>query len=209
MQTIFSTTVNVCLIVLVMAVLLASIHPLEFASYVLHQVGTLLSVLILFWYRKKAAVSDSAFIGATLFLLIHIVGARYLYSYVPYSDWTQAAFGFSLDAVMGWQRNMYDRLVHFCYGLLLFGYVYEVIHYYFPYSSRRQLIVVALMANMSSSLIYEWLEWLLAMGLSPEQAEAYNGQQGDMWDAHKDMLLALLGGMLGVVVFAKRYPKAC
>lgn len=65
------------------------------------------------------------------------------------------------------------------------------------------------MANMSSSLIYEWVEWLLAMGLSPEQAEAYNGQQGDMWDAHKDMLLALLGGMLGAVVFAKRYPKAC
>lgn len=66
MQTIFSTTVNVCLIVLVMAVLLASIHPLEFASYVLHQVGTLLSVLILFGIAK-AAVSDSAFIGATLF----------------------------------------------------------------------------------------------------------------------------------------------
>ncbi len=46
---------------------------------------------------------------------------------------------------------------------------------------------------MATSLIYEWLEWLIAIGLSPEEAENYNGQQGDMWDAHKDMLLATVG----------------
>jgi len=46
-----------------------------------------------------------------------------------------------------------------------------------------------------TSVIYEWLEWLVAISLSPQDAEAYNGQQGDMWDAHKDMLLATLGAM--------------
>lgn len=49
---------------------------------------------------------------------------------------------------------------------------------------------------MASSLIYEWVEWLIALGLSPEDAENYNGQQGDIWDAHMDMLLATLGAML-------------
>ncbi|MFX8262476.1 DUF2238 domain-containing protein, partial [Acinetobacter baumannii] len=38
-------------------------------------------------------------------------------------------------------------------------------------------------------------EWGVALALSPEQAEAYNGQQGDIWDAHKDMLLAALGAL--------------
>ena len=32
----------------------------------------------------------------------------------------------------------------------------------------------------------------------PKQAEAYNGQQGDMWDAHKDMFLAFLGGIINL-----------
>ena len=49
---------------------------------------------------------------------------------------------------------------------------------------------------MASSLVYEWIEWLIAIGLSPEEAENYNGQQGDMWDAHKDMFLATLAAML-------------
>lgn len=49
---------------------------------------------------------------------------------------------------------------------------------------------------MATSLFYEWIEWLIAIGLSPEEAENYNGQQGDIWDAHKDMLLATLGAMI-------------
>jgi len=52
---------------------------------------------------------------------------------------------------------------------------------------------------MCSSLVYEWLEWAIALTLAPGQAEAYNGQQGDIWDAHMDMLLATLGALAVVV----------
>jgi putative membrane protein len=57
----------------------------------------------------------------------------------------------------------------------------------------RQAFVLAVMAIMCSSLLYEWLEWAIALTLSPKAAESYNGQQGDIWDAHADMLLATLG----------------
>ena len=53
-----------------------------------------------------------------------------------------------------------------------------------------------MMEIMCSSLIYEWLEWAIALTLSPEAAESYNGQQGDLWDAHADMLLATLGALV-------------
>ena len=49
---------------------------------------------------------------------------------------------------------------------------------------------------MASSMFYELIEWWIAMGLSPEDAENYNGQQGDVWDAHKDMFLATIGAIL-------------
>ena len=64
-------------------------------------------------------------------------------------------------------------------------------------------LTIALMLIMCSSLIYEWAEWAIAITMSPEQAEAYNGQQGDVWDAHMDMLLATLGATL-MIPFLKK-----
>lgn len=200
------------LLCVLVVMILASIHPLSWSDYLLHQAGTVLCIIVLLWLRRPRQASHSqnhqistvSFILAMLFLLIHIIGARYLYSYVPYSEWTQALFGFNLDTMMGWQRNMYDRLVHFSYGLLLTGVFYDVLKSYFPYSTFKQLAVLVLMVNMSSSMLYELFEWLLAIGLSPEAAEAYNGQQGDMWDAHKDMALALFGGMIALAFMSVR-----
>lgn len=186
---------------------LASIEPLEWSSYLLHQLGTLLFLaLIMLGACRYRYVSSRSYVLASLFLLIHIIGARYLYSYVPYNDWTQQLFGIRLDELFGWQRNMYDRLVHFSYGVLLFNPMADVSKTIFNVQSVKLLIALALMINMSSSLLYELLEWSIAMTLSPEAAEAYNGQQGDVWDAHKDMALALLGGLIsaGIMLFQTR-----
>ena len=45
----------------------------------------------------------------------------------------------------------------------------------------------------TGSMIYELFEWLLTIVMSSDAADSYNGQQGDMWDAQKDMALAMLG----------------
>ena len=46
------------------------------------------------------------------------------------------------------------------------------------------------------SALYEIFEWSLALMMAPQSAEAYNGQQGDGFDAQKDMALALGGNLL-------------
>ena len=179
---------------------LASIEPLEWSSYLLHQFGTLLFLALILGAYRYWHISSRSYALASLFLFIHIIGARYLYSYVPYDDWTEQLFGISLNELFGWQRNMYDRLVHFSYGLLLFFAMVESSKSIFKVQSTKLLIAIALMINMSSSLLYELLEWGIATTLSPEAAEAYNGQQGDVWDAHKDMALALLGGLIAAAI---------
>ena len=185
---------------------LASITPLDWSSYLLHQLGTLLFLALILVAYRYWYISSRSYVLAVIFLFIHIVGARYLYSYVPYDDWTQQLFGVRLGDLFGWQRNMYDRLVHFSYGLLLFNAMVESAKFIFKIRSIKLLIAIALMINMSSSLLYELIEWGIATTLSPEAAEAYNGQQGDVWDAHKDMALALLGGLIAaaMVLFQKR-----
>ncbi len=193
-----SVVVSTMAVLIVMV--LASIEPLEWSSYLLHQFGTLLFLALMLGAYRYGYISSRSYVLAAIFLFIHIIGARYLYSYVPYDDWTQLIFGVSLNDLFGWQRNMYDRLVHFSYGLLLFFAMVECSKSIFKVQSTKLLIAIALMINMSSSLLYELLEWGIATTLSPEAAEAYNGQQGDVWDAHKDMALALLGGLIAAAI---------
>lgn len=38
---------------------------------------------------------------------------------VPYDAWIRAWTGGSLNEAMGWERNHFDRLTHFLYGLLM------------------------------------------------------------------------------------------
>ena len=56
------------------------------------------------------------------------------------------------------------------------------------------------MSIQAFSMIYELFEWGIAVSLSEGMAESYNGQQGDMWDAHKDMGLAMIGSMIAWII---------
>lgn len=102
----------ITLLVLLFAIILASIHPLEFEAYLLHQIGTVFMLAVLVITMWKIGISFSSFYLYLLFLLIHIIGAHYLYSYVPYNEWLISLFNFNLNEYLSWSRNMYDRLVH-------------------------------------------------------------------------------------------------
>jgi len=55
---------------------------------------------------------------------------------------------------------------------------------------------------MSTSLIYEFIEWAAAVGIGGDLGQAYLGTQGDIWDAHKDMLMATCGALLAMATTA-------
>lgn len=138
----------------------------------------------------------------TAFMTLHVVGSHYTYAEVP--------FGYTLQAWFGAERNMYDRLVHFCFGLLLAYPMREVFlrvaktrgvwGYWFP-------VELAL----AFSAVYEIIEWIVAAQVEPAAGLAFLGAQGDVWDAQKDMLLAAVGAtvtMCGVALIHWRYDPA-
>lgn len=192
----FSLKHYIALAMVLLFIIIASINPLEFESYLLHQAGTIIMLIALIVTMKKIGIDFFSFCLYLAFLFIHIIGAHYLYSYVPYNQWLLYLFAFDLNQSMGWSRNMYDRLVHFAYGILLYPFFYRCFQVWIPSAKPFTLFLLVLQFVMASSMIYELLEWGLSIGLSPEDAENYNGQQGDMWDAHKDMFLATIGALL-------------
>lgn len=166
--------------------------PLEQA---LHSSLTVLGFIWLWRHDRRWPFRPSHFGLICFFIVLHSIGARWLYSYVPYDQWFDALLGWSPGAAFGWRRNHFDRMIHLMYGLCFTPAMWHWLRQRWPLSSG-QSFVIAVMAIMCSSLIYEGMEWGIALALSPEAAESYNGQQGDIWDAHADMLLATLGALL-------------
>jgi len=136
-----------------------------------------------------------------LFLCFHEVGAHYTYAQVPYDRWFQGLFGVTFNELVGWQRNHYDRIVHFLWGLLLTYPVREIVlrvsraqgfwSYLFPF-----------LAAISTSAVFELFEWGAALIFGGDLGIAYLGTQGDVWDAQKDMVLALSGSLIATLGIA-------
>lgn len=185
-------TVLIALWVMFALTWIAPPWPLEQA---LHSSLTVLALLALPSIDRRWPLSTGQFTAACGFIAVHCIASRWLYSNVPYEEWCQWLFGWSPGATFGWQRNHFDRLVHLLYGLLLTPALVQIARRAWPALRRWHGFALALMAVMGSSLVYEWIEWGIALAMSPEAAENYNGQQGDPWDAHADMLLATLGSI--------------
>lgn len=163
------------------------------------QVGpVVLGVPLAWWALRRWPMSNASVAWACSFVLLHLFAARWTYSSVPYDVWGQAVFSFSIDAALGFQRNMFDRLVHFASGLC---FAFPLVEAGMRHAglTRRMAVVFMVLAVLAIGALYEIFEWMLTLGLSSEAAEQYNGQQGDMFDAPKDMALALLGALIWMI----------
>jgi len=133
------------------------------------------------------------------FLVLHEIGAHYTYSEVPYDAFFERVFGGSLNEAFGFERNHFDRLIHLAYGLL---FAYPIREVFLRVVAVRGFWGYALPLDltMSTSMIYELIEWGAATTFGGETGMAYLGTQGDVWDAHKDMALASLGAIVAMSV---------
>jgi putative membrane protein len=181
--------------------LLLAIRPRHPADWALENALVVLAVLVLALAHRRFALSRLSYTLIFVFLCFHVIGAHYTYSEVPYDAWATALTGRSLNAALGWQRNNFDRIAHFVYGLLLMYPVREVVirvtglRGFWGYFLPMDLTI-------SSSASYELIEWGAAMVFGGDLGIAYVGSQGDPWDAQKDMSLAALGAIVATAATA-------
>ena len=170
-------------------------NPPYLQFLLMQHVPTVLAALLLVWVSKRLEISRVSFTLIIAFLCLHTLGARYLYSYTPYDDWSETLFGVSISETFGFERNHYDRLVHFSFGLLMAYPIQELERRYFALSNLvASLLAIEFVIAMSAA--YEMLEWLIAVIFAPEWSGQFLGLQGDIFDAQKDTALATLGAIL-------------
>lgn len=136
--------------------------------------------------------SDLSYLLITVYLCLHIYGAKYTYALNPFGFWLQDTFHL--------ERNHYDRIVHFSFGFLL---AYPMRDYFKNHMQWPNWVcwVLPCEITLSFSAMYELVEWAVADIFFPAQGDAYLGSQGDIWDAQKDMGLAFLGSILAMLLF--------
>ena len=166
---------------------ITAIDPFNRQDWLLENILVLVYGILLIASYGRFAFSNVSYALFTLFITLHLTGAHYTYAEAPPGFWMMEWLG--LD------RNHFDRVVHFAYGLLLAYPFYELL--------RRVVAVPAGWAKfltiniiLSFSGFFEILESIIAVLVSPDLGDAYLGTQGDIWDAQKDMGLALLGATL-------------
>jgi putative membrane protein len=190
------------ILVALAALTVASLINSEFpADQYLHHVPTVLALVVLYASRRFFPMSTTAFVLVALFLLLHIIGARWVYSNVPYVLWVERLFGVSMAAHMDAERNHYDRFVHMAFGLLITFPIYEQLA---PRLRAHRVWALGLTVTiiLAVSALYELVEWSLAVTLASDAAHRYLGQQGDIWDGQKDMSLAFAGAVLAMTLTA-------
>ncbi|MEG3122956.1 DUF2238 domain-containing protein [Sphingomonas sp. GB1N7] len=163
----------------------------------LQHIPTVALLLASPWLLRRWPLSDNSVVAIAGFFALHTLAGRYTYSNVPYDEWALALTGHSIDAAMGWTRNDFDRLVHLSFGLLAVPPVAEAVRRYGGAELRLGLWFAFLFVCGISAL-YEIFEWLLTIVLAPGMADEYNGQQGDLWDAQKDMAIAIFGACVSI-----------
>ncbi len=180
---------------------ITAINPLHPGDFLLEHVITVVFAIILLATRKPFPLSNISYTLIFVFMMLHTIGAHYTYAEVPYEEWSKAIFGTGINEFFNFTRNHYDRLVHFSFGLLMAYPVREIFlriarvkgfwGYYLP------LDVMA-----AFSMVYELMEWAVALVFGGELEMTYLGTQGDIWDAHKDMALAVLGALISMAAVA-------
>ena len=178
-----------------------AISPHDRADWALENALVLAFGAALLLTRRWFVFSRVSYTLIFLYLCLHAIGAHYTYSLVPYDDWWRALTGGSFNALVGWERNNFDRVVHFSYGLLL---AYPIREIFLRVVEVRGFwaYFLPMDVTLSTSALYELLEWGAAATVGSELGVAYLGTQGDIWDAQKDMALAAAGAVLAMALTA-------
>lgn len=160
-------------------------------NWFLENTLTVLFMLFLIFSFRKYQFSDLSYLLICVYLCLHVYGAKYTYAENPFGYWLKDYFHF--------ERNHYDRIVHFCFGFLLAYPMRELFLKWLKYP-KTVAWILPIEITLSVSGLYELIEWAVADVFFKAQGDAYLGTQGDIWDAQKDIFMAFMGAILSTTI---------
>jgi putative membrane protein len=177
---------------------LTGYKPFDLTTWFLEVFPVLVAIPLLALTRAGFPLTRLLYWLIFVHALILMVGGHYTYARVPLGFWMQDWFDLA--------RNHYDRIGHIAQGFVPAMITREILLRRSPLVRGKWLFFLVLCVCMFVSVFYEFIEWwvaLIAEGASIE----FLGTQGDVWDTHWDMFLALCGAILAQVLLARVHDR--
>ncbi|MGS0682961.1 DUF2238 domain-containing protein [Shewanella sp. 125m-7] len=186
-------------LVIFFAVLIWSgINPKDQFTWFLEVAPALIALPILIYTRNSFALTSLAYGLILIHCIILMVGGHYTYAEVPLFDW--------IAQWSGGDRNNYDKVGHFAQGFIPTILAREVFIRLSVVKVGAWCNFLAICFALAFSAFYELIEWWVAE-LTGEDAEAFLGTQGYVWDTQSDMAMALVGAISAVVLLRRLHDK--
>lgn len=166
-------------------------HPTMVFDWFLENIIVSVFVIALTLSYRAVPLSRASYVLIFFYLCFHEWGAHYKYDGVPLGEW--------IKVWLHTNRNHYDRVLHFLFGLLL-GYPMMEAYIHLAGVRNAWRYWFPMEASIAFGAIYEIIEAIVASVVSPEHGEAFVGMQGDMWDAQEDMGLGLVGAAVAMAI---------
>lgn len=176
--------------------IIMAINPKYRDDWWLENVLVFIFFPLVIWLDHKIHLTLTSIIFLLIFASLHSLGSHFTYAEMEYFNPITHFFDF--------ERNHFDRVVHFLFGLLAFRALFEMVTPGIAHIGKALLFTFSVVVTISAS--YEILEWLAAIIFHPELGIAFLGTQGDVWDSHKDVTAAIIGALVNLF-FYKSYAK--
>lgn len=176
----------------------SGINPKDQFTWFLEVLPAIIGFLVLAFTYNSFRLTPLVYALILIHCLILMVGGHYTYAEVPLFD--------TIKELLQQDRNNYDKVGHFAQGFIPAMVAREILirKNIISYTKWRNFFIVCFCLGFSA--FYELIEWWVAL-LSGEDAEAFLGTQGYIWDTQSDMGLALLGSIVALIILSKFHDK--
>ena len=182
--------------VIFLAVLIWSgINPKDHFTWFLEVLPALIGGVLLVLTFNSFRLTSILYFFILVHCLVLMVGGHYTYAEVPL-----------FDGLFGAERNNYDKVGHFFQGFVPALLAREIFIRKNVVNNDvwRGFIIVSVC--LAFSAFYELIEWWVALAVG-EDAEAFLGTQGYIWDTQSDMGLALLGAVSSLLLLSYLHDR--
>jgi putative membrane protein len=186
------------LLIFIFTLILSAIQPKDYFTWLLEVFPAIMGLIILMFTKSSFEFTFMTYSFILVHSIILFIGGHFTYAEVPFFDWVRDYFH--------QDRNNYDKIGHFAQGFVPAMITREIFFRNNIIQHRTWLAVLTVAVCMSISVLYEFLEWGVALATG-ESADAFLGSQGYVWDTQSDMLYATFGAICMIVFWGKKQEK--
>jgi len=176
----------------------SAIEPADRLTWWMEVIPAIAGIAILITTRERFPLTSLCYFLILIHAIILMVGGHYTYAEVPIGNW--------LQEITGGDRNNYDKLGHLAQGFIPVIIAREIMIRNGVVAAQGWLSFLLVCIVLAISAFYELVEWWAAL-LSAEAAESFLGTQGYVWDTQSDMLWALCGAVLSLVLLSRLHDR--